>query len=289
MQGTLDDFDLRYVFRFLSGARKTGKLSVAGPSASGRVFFRDGDVYHAESDLRREGFGRKLVKAGKITEQQLGATLDRSAATGRGLGEGLLDQGLIERADLEDVLCEEIQEVALSLFRNGSGRFSFALDEQVESDTLILLPVDSLIEEDSQAFGRRIPSLVMPAVGARAGISIAPEEWALIASIDGRRTVAEIAARVRMSEFSLLRSLQRLRSLGLVVLPGDQVMAETTPPPPPADRVPVAARRPPPPPPPMIDLTQKEPVWTRAERPVPTVDLTEVRETEARDLGRGPS
>jgi len=206
VQGTLDDFDLRYVFRFLSAARKTGKLSVTGPSATGRVFFRDGDVYHAESDLRREGFGRKLVNAKKITEQQLRATLESSAASGRGLGEGLMEQGLVERADLEHVLCEEIQEVALGLFRNGSGRFSFVPGEQVESDTLILLPVESLIEEDSQAFRQRVPSLAMPPEepGARR-ISIAPEEWAVIASIDGRRTVAEIATLTAIS--ALLRAL----------------------------------------------------------------------------------
>ena len=304
MEGTLDDFDLRYVFRFLSAARKTGRLAVGGPAGGGRVFFRGGEIYHAESDGKREGFGRKLVKAGKITEQQLRSTLEYCVTGGKGLGEALVDQGLVERADLESVLCEEIQEVALGLFRNSSGRFSFIADEEVESDTLILVPVEGLLEEDSQEFKQAVPRLRSPSGSGAPDpqISLSPEEWTMVASIDGRRTVGEIAGLVRKSDFSVLRHLRRLRSLGLIDMPGDAPTSEKAagspdtlrsplrypPPPPPPQRGTRAT--PPPPPPTTIDLREPSRVWMPQEKqPSPAVDLSATRETEDRDLGRGPS
>jgi hypothetical protein len=274
VQGTVDDFDLRYVFRFLSLASKTGKLTVAGPSGSGRVFFRGGEIYHAESDLRREGFGRKLVRAGKLSEESLRATLGYCASQGKGLGDALVERGLVERADLESVLQEEIEEVVLGLFRNQAGKFSFIRDEEVESDTLILVPVEGLLEEDSESFASRVP--LLDAGAARGGesgaqISVSADEWSVIASIDGRRTVRDIANRVGRSNFSVGRSLRRLVALGLVSIPGEtplareQTPAEVEPARPPGRS---AARReatprvgppPPPPPPPAVGSTRTAP------------------------------
>jgi hypothetical protein len=224
LKGTLDDFGLRYVLRFLALARKTGKLSVLGPSGGGKIYFRSGQIYHAESDLPRQGFGRKLVNAGKLTEAQLRDTLEYCAAHARGLGEALVGNGLIARDALEDALREEIEEVALGLFRNESGRFVFEVGEQVESDTLILVPVESLIEDDSEALRRRVPVLNRAfARGSETAteeveISITSEEWGVIALIDGRRCVGDIADGLGRNELSVLRSLRRLLSVGLVTL-----------------------------------------------------------------------
>jgi hypothetical protein len=291
LTGTLDDFDLRHVFRFVSLSRKTGKLSVAGGEGTGRVFFRAGEIYHAESDLRRQGFGRKLVNAGKLSEVDLRATLERCAATGKSLGEALVADGLVARDDLELVLREEIEEVALGLFRSNAGRFTFELDEQVESDTLIVVPVETLLTEDADVPTSKVPSLVPVAPAASSGndvqISISADEWAVIALIDGRRTVGDIAVRLQQGELSVMRSLRRLLAVGLVrlgdiaedagrTLPGrdrggepssaDALATSAAAPPPPPRRTPP----PPPPPPPeaapeVVDLSD-ESVWSHGVR-----------------------
>ena len=273
LTGTLDDFDLRHVFRLLSIAHKTGKLTVAGPAAGGRIFFREGRVYHAESELRREGFGRKLVRAGKLTELELRRTLDYCAVQGMGLGDALVARGLVAPEDLELALRQEIEEVVLSLFRNDRGGFTFEEDELVDSDTVIQVPVESLIEEDSETVGRRIPSLNPSFVKASLSpaddiaISITWEEWSLIALIDGRRSIREIAARLKSDELAVMRGLRRLLTVGLVALGGgdsrpaagavrlpDQPVRVSTIE---APGEPVS-KTPPPPPPPAIDLAQQE-------------------------------
>jgi hypothetical protein len=273
LTGTLDDFDLRQVFRLLSIAHQTGKLSVAGPAGGGRIFFRDGLVYHAESDVRREGYGRKLVRGGKLTELELRRTLEYCAAHGTGLGEALVTRGLVAREDLERALRQEIEEVVLSLFRNERGRFAFEGGEQVESDTVIQLPVESLLEEDSETLRRRVPSLNTAFVKASISpsddieISITWEEWSLIALIDGRRSVGEIGARLGTDALSVMSGLRRLLTVGLVSLtvnpPSsvDDAVGPASEPGPLEPQPQPTQNSAPPPPPPVIDLTESESAW----------------------------
>jgi hypothetical protein len=280
LTGTLDDFDLRQVFRLLSIAHKTGRLTVAGPAAGGRIYFRGGRVYHAESEARREGFGRKLVRAGKLTELELRRTLEYCAVHRTGLGEALVTRGLVSRDDLEAALRQEIEEVVLGLFRNERGTFAFQQDEQVDSDTLIQVPVEALIEEDAETVRRRVPSLNTAFVKASISpdddieISITWEEWSLIALIDGRRSVGEIAALLETDDLDVMRGLRRLLTVGLVGLsraassrppelavslnePGDVVELEQSH---------ESGVAPPPPPPPEIDLADQEGAWVREGR-----------------------
>jgi hypothetical protein len=273
LTGTLDDFDLRHVFRLLSFAHKTGKLTVAGPAGGGRIYFRGGRVYHAESDAPREGFGRKLVNAGKLTELELRRTLEYCAAHGTGLGDALVTRGLVVLEDLEAALRQEIEEVVLGLFHNDRGSFAFEDDELADSDTVIQLHVESLIEEDFDIVRRQVPALNSSFVkasissGASSGgdmeISITWEEWRLIALIDGRRSIGAIAARLGTDSLSVTHGLRRLLTVGLVTLkqgdiehPDEGAGASN----PSNTNAPVEAPQttPPPPPPPTFDLTAGE-------------------------------
>jgi DNA-binding transcriptional ArsR family regulator len=281
LTGTLDDFDLRHVFRLLSFAHKTGKLSVAGPVGGGRIFFRAGHVYHAESDVLREGFGRKLVKAGRLTELELRRTLEYCAVHRTGLGDALVTRGLVSQQDLEAALREEIEEVVLGLFHNDRGSFSFEDDELADSDTAIQLHVESLIQEESDTVRRRVPALNPAFVkasisagttsGTQMEISITWEEWSLIALIDGRRTIGEIAAQLGADETSVTHGLRRLLTVGLVTLAEGELEGpdEASPPSDPGHvAAPVEERQPsrPPPPPPDIDVAAEEAAWIREGR-----------------------
>jgi hypothetical protein len=272
LTGTLDDLALRPVLRFIASSHKTGKLAVSGPAAGGRIYFRSGDVYHAESDVLREGFGRKLVRSGKLGEGVLRHTLNVCAATGKGLGEALVEGGHISRRDLEEALREEIEEVVHGLLRNDSGDFSFETDEQVDADTVTLVRVESLLRDDRAVLEERVPYLNPAFVRASIStdeafeISITSEEWSVIAMIDGRRTLGEVSAALGLDGHSVMRVLRRLLTVGLVSLSDDGGS-----PPPVSVRAarparPLGAPPPPPPPPPVVDLREDAPAWAR-ERP----------------------
>jgi hypothetical protein len=82
LKGTLDDFTLPDVFRLMSFAKKTGRVDIVRSAGQGKVFFRDGEVYYAESSLSKEPLGQKLVRARSITDGQLMKALDEQASSG---------------------------------------------------------------------------------------------------------------------------------------------------------------------------------------------------------------
>ena len=96
LKGTLDDFTLSDIFRLTALAKKTGRLEVERRNGSGRVYFREGEVYHAESTKSKELLGSKLTRSGRVTEKQLRRAVIDQEQTGRRLGELLIEQGAVE-------------------------------------------------------------------------------------------------------------------------------------------------------------------------------------------------
>src|ERR687896_2613968 len=100
LKGSIEDFALSDIFRLLSFTKKTGKLEVVRSAGDGKVFFRDGDVYFAQSSVTREPLGQKLVRVGALTESALMRALDINAQTGERVGEILLREGAITEEQL---------------------------------------------------------------------------------------------------------------------------------------------------------------------------------------------
>src|SRR5688500_3390399 len=101
LKGTLDDFTLPDVFRLMSFAKKTGCLDVVRSAGQGKVYFRDGEVYYAESSLSKEPLGQKLVRSRAISESQLMKALDQQASSKERLGGVLVNSGLVTTEQLE--------------------------------------------------------------------------------------------------------------------------------------------------------------------------------------------
>src|ERR671919_1884426 len=115
LKGSLEEFSLSDVFRLLSFTKKTGKLDVKRSAGEGVVFFRDGEVYFAQTSLRREPLGQKLIRAGHLTETQLMKALDTHAQTGERVGEILLQEDAITEEQLIDAVRGQIEDAAFDL------------------------------------------------------------------------------------------------------------------------------------------------------------------------------
>lgn len=228
--GTLDDFTLPEIFRLLSQTGRTGRLDVTRSAGSGAVFFRDGDVYYAQSSLSTERLGRHLVRARAITEGHLRRALDEHAETHRRIGDILRDHGVLTEEQLQAAIRSQIEDAAFDLLRWEAGEFSWAGGASTEVEVPIAVSVENLIMEaarrvdELEVIRRRIPSgdavLAMsptPPEGALE-INIAPDEWRVLVTVDGTRSVDEIAAALRFDEFELLKILYGLISAGLIEL-----------------------------------------------------------------------
>jgi hypothetical protein len=233
LKGSLDDFTLPDIFRLLSVTKKTGSLEVERSAGQGTVYFREGDVYFAESSLSKELLGQKLVKAGAITSSQLMKALDAQASRdGMRLGEVLVADGLVDEDQLETAVRGQIEDAVFDLLRWELGEFSWNLGEEVSPEVVLSVSVENLIMEASRRLDelvviqRKIPSeqsvLTMastPPEGA-VEINITPDEWRVMVMVNGQRTVQEIADGVQLDVFQTMRTLYGLVSAGLIEVPG---------------------------------------------------------------------
>ena len=230
LKGSLDGFMLPELFRLFSRSQKTGRLDVVRRAGRGHVYFRAGSIYFATSSLARVPLGRKLISLGLLTERQLMEALDIHAVTDQRVGDVLLSMKAITGPQLEGALRAQIEDAIFDLMRWDRGEFSWQPDMAVAADITLDLTVEDLIMEASRRIDEleliqdQIPSpesvMTMAAEAPRTGarITIAPEEWRVLVLVDGRRSVAEVAALSNIDDEKALKVLHGLARAGLIEL-----------------------------------------------------------------------
>ena len=284
LTGTLDDFTLPDVFRLMSFAKKTGRLDVVRSAGQGKVFFRDGEVYFAESSLSKEPLGQKLVRARAITDGQLMKALDQHAASGERLGAVLIQSGLVTEDQLLAALHQQIEDSIFDLLRWELGEFAWEPGDQRDVEVPISVSVENLIMEASrrldeyEVIKRKIPSgdavlgmAATPPEGA-VEINITPDEWRILVLVDGNRSVNDIAQMVGLDEFGAMRVLYGLVSAGLIELISDGSGAPSGDAPAPPE--PIAE------PEPVVAAVEPEPVAEPEPEPVAEPEPEPIAEAE---------
>jgi hypothetical protein len=227
--GSVEVFALPDVFRLLGNNKVTGALRVLRESGEGLVYFREGRVYYAHSNLTRELIGQRLVNAKLITQVQLLRILDEQKRSGnRRIGHLFVEKGIVAQDLLDTFLREQMQEVIFDILHWDVGRFRFEASEVSEHELGLSLRVENLIMESSRRIDEwEVIRRKLPSVGAivrlspmpppdRTEISVKPEEWSLLALADGKTTVKDMAAASERSEFDACKVVYGLISAGLL-------------------------------------------------------------------------
>jgi uncharacterized protein DUF4388 len=236
LRGTLREFSLFEIFRLISDARKTGVLEISGPSVTGQILFRDGCVYGSRSAGAREPLGRKLVRAGTVTEDQLRTALAFQVNSTRRLGRILIDSG-VDPLRVDEALEEQAEEGAVSILRLDPTEFEWT-SGPAETEPLSAVPADDFLarvvtklEEvevisSRLTIGDKMVSLSPSASADGSGIQLDPEEWRIIALLGTRRSVVDLIQYSGDGEVQTLLTLDHLLALGLLELhPVDDVHA----------------------------------------------------------------
>ena len=239
LRGNLKDFSLPDVFQLVTFSRKSGVLRIKrADGAEGSVWFRDGDVFFAQSNWHTELLGERLVRAQRITPQALERALSMRAdegPSGRRLGEILVDEGYITDKVLEVFVSEQIQDTIFDLMRWDEGEFDFeAMPEIADEDIGLSVSIENVVMEGSRRLEewtrirKKIPSMdVVFKMATAPGegtfeISLKPIEWNLLLLVDGTRSVAELAYATNRTDFEVARIIYGLFSAGLLEFATDE-------------------------------------------------------------------
>ena len=219
LRGNLADFGLPEVFWLLARCVKTGRLTVIISSVPNHVYFADGRIYAVESSFSREGLGSRLVRAQKLSEEDLDRALDYCAEHGESIESVLFKWNLVNREDFDAVVQKQIREVVFLLFHMEGEEFVFESGLQVLSPR-VLCDVHELIEWCTTALGAMVPVLRVPRPGvvANGSILFTIEEWNLVSLVNGSRRISEIAAELGLDQRAVFAALRGFVAAGLVTL-----------------------------------------------------------------------
>jgi hypothetical protein len=234
LEGNLDDFTLPDILRLLAFTSKSGRLALQREGAAGRIDLVEGRVREASGDAEHLVIARRLLGGGIVASDDLAAALDgrSSLPTDLELASDLAGAGAAEPGTIAEVLREQTVDAVFDLLRWSEGSFRFEggqPDPRGEEVLDLAVPVDEVLAEATS----RLES--WPSVAERTGdadavvtisrppderaeVSVTPDGWSLLALVDGRRTVADLAHLSGQGEFRTRRTLVSLLDEGVVTV-----------------------------------------------------------------------
>lgn len=236
IEGPLRELGIHDVFQLLDLSRKTGTLRVTSElrDNEGTVFFDSGRVVHASIRSQPQPLGTMLVRSGKISEADLehARSVQRERMDAPRLGEVLLETGAITPRELERQVRQQIEAVVFELMSWREGFFSFEERGVADapSEVSIRISTESLLMEGARRIDEwsriadKVPNLQVIPVLAPVDddhptlLDLLPNEWAVLALIDGESDLREIAGTLGQSEFDVAKIMYGLVSTGVVAL-----------------------------------------------------------------------
>lgn len=233
LQGNLETFKLPDILQLLSQSRKNGTLGIQRDNDIVMVYFSEGQIMYAYGPRQTYHLGQMLKSRGKITAVQLSEAVKLQTEGGKNskrLGHILMEMSVVDRADIIEVVTEQVEELLFSMLSWETGSFKFyenqyPTDEEVtvklSTENIILEGLRRLDEmnhlrDSLPAMDARL-SIAQTFEGHRIDVALSPEEWNLLALIDNRRTIRDIIEVSNLSEVESLKRLAALKMAGLVM------------------------------------------------------------------------
>jgi hypothetical protein len=219
LAGDLSGFPIADFVAFVHQSRLSGVLTVAAGGAEREVAFKDGEVRRVESNAPGERIGEVAVRLGFAGEAQVAQAMQ----DGKLMGKALVDAGVLTANDLWKCFHEQVTAVFHAILLSREGTF-FLIDEDVADRPAVPLSVStqSLLMDgirridEMSLFRARIPgpNAYLRQRMPRRPVTLKPLEFSLLERVDGRRTVAEIAAQAHLNEFDATKILHHLAEAG---------------------------------------------------------------------------
>src|SRR5262245_20291947 len=237
-KGDLSTIGLGEVFQMISMSQKEGTLIVQDTESRKCVFFGVSGVQLLSSG-RRKGLkvGDMLLRAGKVTEDQLNDALENARIQKKKIGEVLVEGGIVTEDEIKAMIREQIEEEIYDLFLWKKADFEFvegpAANELKDPDaqvTQLSFDVNGLLLEavrraDEWAIiNQSVPSIdsIFTFVSEsdrheedKTSTDLAKRVYRLV---DGRMPISEIVENTAVSKFEVCKILVDLYNRGRIRL-----------------------------------------------------------------------
>jgi len=226
LEGPLDAFSLPDVFQLLSFTKKTGGLHLSSDGCDGVVFFTAGQITGASADTSRQPLARRLIGSGAVDDGSLGEAVQRARDDKEtGVVKALLEANAVEAELLRQAVSDQSVDAVFDLLQWQTGEFAFVMDEVNPDDVGVSVETETVVTDaDARRAGWETVSQVVPSPTAILSMpvvlpddpEISRDEWALLALIDGRRSVNDLVDLTGCGRYAVVSTLAGLVSRSLL-------------------------------------------------------------------------
>jgi len=191
-----------------------------------RVFLDHGRVIFAATNQITESLGDRLMREGRLTQEQYDESVRRLKLTQKRHGVTLVEMGLLTHEELFHVVREQIQEILWSIFTWTSGAVAFTpgRDKNLE-----FVKVDVPIPEAILHGVRRMPDarMLVARLGTKATVfertnvavedlRLTEDEQGLLDKVDGKHALVDLVNTPPLSASENARILYAYHALQLI-------------------------------------------------------------------------
>lgn len=232
LQGKIEKFTLPEIFQLIANSKKTGTLGIQNNNDIVMVYFKAGRITYGYGPRQTCHIGQLLSDNGKISAGQLEDAIayQSGAEVTKRLGQILVEKKYVTADDLNEAVKKQVEELIYSLLAWDDGSFKFYDNQYPTNEEITVdLSVENVILEglrridEISHFKETLPNFDRPlkiseaTCGRGKDISLKPEEWNLLAMIDGRTSINDLIEQCDYPEVKTIERLASLKLAGLII------------------------------------------------------------------------
>ena len=226
--GDIKDMTLPWLFQDIRTGKVTGTAVFINDSEIKKVYFKNGDILFAASNLEEDRLGEFLLRTGKITKAQFDRSSDVVIKTGKKLGSVLFEAGVLTSHDLVAQVKLQVKEIILKLFCWRVGRYQFddgplpvteIIPLHISTGDLIIEGVSGL---DWKVVRKALPPLttiIRPASDPSVlfqNAHLGQDQRDVFSLIDGNKSIQDLCGLSGIGDFNTLNAIYVLLALRMV-------------------------------------------------------------------------
>ncbi len=193
-----------------------GELVVLDGEDARSIFFEQGNVVGAVTNVEEERLGSVLYRFGVITAEQRTLIVDLQK-TGKRFGEAAFELGILKQDQIYSYISRQIEEIVFATMTVGDGTFFFldGFDEArlvsrhtVSANALLMDGVTRM--DELRYFRQKIPSSEHIPLRVENRGTPAEEFQVVYQAIDGKQSVGDLGRQTGLGEFDTTKALYAL-------------------------------------------------------------------------------
>jgi curved DNA-binding protein CbpA len=223
--GEIKGLTIPWLFQDLRTEKQTGTVVIARETAVKKVYFQNGDIIFAASNLSEDWLGEWLVRAGKLTREQCDLSSELVSKTGNKQGAHLVELGFITPQQLLEGVKFQVKQIIVDVFGWRDGSYIFDNSPLPLSDIIPLqmstgnLIIEGVRDLDWKAVRKSLPPLktiIRPATDPSSlfqSANLDQDQRTILSLIDGRKSIEELCSLTGLGDFNTLKAIYTLLAL----------------------------------------------------------------------------